>query len=257
MDAPTHGPHIPEVPTPERQHRPQPQPQLQPAPALLEREPIALSWSGGKDATLALLALLAEPELRVAALLTTVRESDALVATHEVPLALVEAQASALGIPLHVVKLPDHPTNAEYERRIGAAFRSLRAQGICRVAFGDLFLDDVRMFREAMLAPLGMRGVYPLWGRDTAELAVHAIELGVRALLVSVDTRALDPGFCGRELDVSLLAELPAACDPCGERGEYHTFVFDAPAFGAPVAFTRGRQADRDGMRHLALHPPA
>lgn len=207
-----------------------------------------LSWSSGKDSMLALAELRDDPSTEVVGLLTTVNEDADRVAMHAVRRTLLEAQAAALGLPLHVVEIPQACRNETYEQRMSAAVEAAIADGITRMAFGDLFLADVRAYREQMLAPTGIEPVFPLWGRDTTKLAREMVDRGVRATLTCVDPRHLDPGFAGREYDDQLLAELPQGVDPCGENGEFHTFVHDGPGFAHPLAVRTGEVVERDGF---------
>jgi uncharacterized protein (TIGR00290 family) len=207
-----------------------------------------LSWSSGKDSTLALAALRDDPSTEVAGLLTTVNEDADRVAMHAVRRTLLEAQAAALGLPLHVVAIPHACRNETYEQRMAAAVDAALADGITRMAFGDLFLADVRAYREQMLAPTGIEPVFPLWGRDTTELARELLDRGVRATLTCVDPRVLDAAFAGRAYDDRLLADLPPGVDPCGENGEFHTFVHDGPGFAHPLAVRTGEVVERDGF---------
>jgi uncharacterized protein (TIGR00290 family) len=207
-----------------------------------------LSWSSGKDSTLALASMRDDPSTEVAGLLTTVNEDADRVAMHAVRRTLLEAQAAALGLPLHVVAIPHACRNETYEQRMAAAVDAALADGITRMAFGDLFLADVRAYREQMLAPTGIEPVFPLWGRDTTELAREMLDRGVRATLTCVDPRVLDAAFAGRAYDDRLLADLPPGVDPCGENGEFHTFVHDGPGFAHPLAVRTGEVVERDGF---------
>ena len=216
----------------------------------MRAEPALLSWSGGKDSALALHALRTQGDepVRVEALVTTVTEGYERISMHGVRRALLYAQAAAIGLPLIEVRIPPKSSNEEYERAMRETLSPFGAKGISRVAFGDLFLEDVRAYRERLLASIGMTALLPLWGRDTTRLANEFIELGFRAVLVCVDPRQISAAFCGRELDRALLAELPASADPCGERGEFHTFVYDGPIFSQPVGIARGEVVERDGF---------
>ncbi|HEU4567618.1 MAG TPA: hypothetical protein VFR99_06235 [Marmoricola sp.] len=207
-----------------------------------------LSWSSGKDSTMALAALREDPAVEVVGLLTTVNEDADRVAMHAVRRALLIAQAAALDLPLHVVPIPQACRNETYEERMAAAVEAARADGVTRMAFGDLFLADVRAYREQMLAPTGIEPLFPLWGRDTTALAGEMLDRGVRATLTCVDPRQLDAAFAGREYDDRLLAELPQGVDPCGENGEFHTFVRDGPGFRHPLAVRTGEVVERDGF---------
>lgn len=221
-------------------------------------ERVVVSWSGGKDAMLALHELRAG-EHEVAGLLTNVRQRDGRASVHGVRGELLAAQAASLGLPLHTAALPAAPSNAEYLRIMGGALELLREAGATAVAFGDLFLDDVRRFREEQVRTAGLRALFPLWGRDTTDLANEFISLGYGAVLVCVDGEALPREFAGREYDESLLARLPRGADPCGENGEFHTFVYEGPHFAEPIRFARGETALRERrfwMTELIPEPP-
>lgn len=206
------------------------------------REPIILSWSGGKDSTLALAALQSDPRFDVVGLLTSVTSGYDRISIHGVRRSLLHAQARALDIPLHELTLEPAWPNEAYE----AAFLSAAAQlrdahpSLERMAFGDLFLADVRSYRERLIASTGLAGEFPLWGRETRALAEDFIQQGYQARLVCVDTTQLPATFAGRAFDAALLNDLPRATDPCGERGEFHTFVSDGPGFRTPVACVTG-----------------
>ena len=209
-------------------------------------ESVLLSWSGGKDSALVLHELVKDFRWRVTALLTTVTEDYDRTSMHGVRRVLLEEQAAAVGLPLEVVFITAGADTAQYERRMRETLERRKAGGTNTVAIGDLFLEDLRKYREDKLAQVGMSAVFPIWGRDTVELAHTFIRLGFRAVLTCVDTQALDRSFAGREYDERLLAELPEDADPCGENGEFHTFVYDGPVFGRPVGFTRGDVVLRD-----------
>lgn len=202
--------------------------------------PVTISWSGGKDAALALYHLLRDDRYQVAQLLTNVSAHYGRVSMHGVRVELLEAQARCLGLPLHQVRLPEVPTMAEYEQLTQTALQALRVQGSRHVAFGDILLEDLRAYREQQLAQLAMQALFPLWQRPAAELLREYLDLGFRAVVVCVNEACLDRSFCGRLLDANFLRDLPPNVDPCGENGEYHTFVFDAPYFTQPVPFRRG-----------------
>jgi uncharacterized protein (TIGR00290 family) len=208
--------------------------------------PVLVSWSGGKDSALALQALRREGGYEVRALLTTVTEGYDRISMHGVRRELVERQADALGLPLQVVLIPRDCANDDYARRMEAALQGQRDAGVETVVFGDIFLEDVRRYREEMLAPLGMRGLFPLWGEDTGALARELVRRGYGAVTACVDGHALDRRHVGRVLDEAFFADLPPGADPCGENGEYHTFVFDGPGFAGPVAWVRGEDVLRD-----------
>ena len=208
----------------------------------------ALSWSGGKDSALALRTLRDEHGLEPHALVTTVTSGYDRISMHGVRRSLLQRQADALGLPLVEVVIPPGCPNTVYEQRWMDAFASARLEGVEEVAFGDLFLEDLRRYREVLLAREGKRGLFPLWGRDTTCLAHEFIAAGFRAVLVCVDPKQLDGSFAGREYDDRLLAELPADVDPCGERGEFHTFVYAGPGFSEPIACRVGNVVERDGF---------
>jgi uncharacterized protein (TIGR00290 family) len=209
-----------------------------------------LSWSCGKDSA---YALGERPE--VTGLFTTV--SAGRVPVHGVPRELVEAQAAALGLPLHVVELPWPCPDAEYERRTGEALAAARAAGADTVVYGDLFLADIRAYRERTLAGTGLRPEFPLWGRPTGPLARDMIAAGLRAVVVSVDPARVPADLAGHEFDEEFLAALPEGVDPCGERGEFHTFVTDGPGFRAPVPVGVTGTGERDGMTVAEISPAA
>jgi uncharacterized protein (TIGR00290 family) len=212
------------------------------------REPVVLSWSGGKDSSLTLAALRADPCYEVVALLTSVTRGYDRVSIHGVRRELLEAQARAAGLPLVEIELDPLSSNDAYEAAFRDALNRVRAQfpTARAVAFGDLFLEDVRAYREQLLANTGFRPVFPIWGRETAALAAEFIAAGFVAHLVCVDTQQLAPSFAGRQFDRSLLAELPSTADPCGERGEFHTFVSDGPIFDRRIAVALGEVVLRD-----------
>src|SRR5688572_28281051 len=214
-----------------------------------------LSWSGGKDSALALHALLMEPTIRVCGLLTTVTEEYERVSMHGVRTALVSSQADAVGLPLHTVRIPPSASNVAYERAMVTAMTSLHADGVEAIAFGDLFLQDVRDYRERLVEPTGLRPIFPLWGRPTPPLARDFIRCGFKGVLVCVDPRQLDVSYCGREFDEALLSDLPESVDPCGENGEFHTFVYDGPMFCASIEAQRGSIVERTGFVFCDLLP--
>ena len=218
-------------------------------------EDILFCWSGGKDSAMALHALRAEPGVRITGLLTTVTEEYDRISMHGVRRALLERQAESLGLPLYAVLIPPHCVNATYEARMKNALEQHLAQGIRRVAFGDIFLEDLRSYREQNLARIGMEGLFPIWKRDTRELARELTRLGFRAVAVCVDPRALNSSFAGRELDHTFFSDLPPGVDPCGENGEFHTFVYDGPNFQRPIPFRIGETVQRDGFYFCDLVP--
>ncbi len=207
-----------------------------------------MSWSSGKDSALALHVARTSAEVEVVALLTTINETHARVAMHAVRESLLEAQAEALGLPLVKVPIPSPCPNAVYEERLGAAMERARSEGVRDVIFGDLFLEDIRAYREKQLAAVDMRPRFPIWGRPTAALAREMIDLGLEAILTCVDPRVLPARFAGRRFDAALLDELPASVDPCGERGEFHSFAFAGPMFKSTIPVETGEIVERDGF---------
>jgi uncharacterized protein (TIGR00290 family) len=208
-------------------------------------EKAVVSWSGGKDSALALSE--ARLDYEITALVTTVTADYDRVSMHGVRTCLLVEQAEALGLPLDTVPISQASTNAEYEERMRSALARHRAAGVSAVICGDIFLEDVRKYREERLFTGGLRGVFPLWQRPSAELARRFLALGFRAVLCCVDTCVLSAEFAGRLYDADLLAELPPGVDPCGENGEFHSFVFDGPGFTRPVGYTLGERMLRDG----------
>ena len=221
----------------------------------MTRPKALLSWSSGKDAAWALQVLRLVGDVEVVGLLTTTNAAFERVAMHGVREALLEAQAQAAGLPLWKVPLPWPCSNEAYESRMADVCARAVAQGIEAMAFGDLFLEDVRDYRIQKLAGTGLRPLFPIWNPDTATLARDMIQGGLKATLACVDPRALDAAFAGRAFDAALLAELPPAVDPCGERGEFHTFAWDGPMFRHPVSIRRGEVVERDGFVFADLVP--
>lgn len=218
-----------------------------------------LSWSSGKDAAWTLQVMRRTHPGAVAGLLTTTNQVFDRVAMHGVRRDVLEAQAQAVGLPLHVVPLPWPCSNDDYDALMGAAVARFVEDGFTHVAFGDLFLDDVRRYREERLAGTGLAPLFPLWQTaDTRTLAEEMIAAGVKATLSTVDPRVLDPSFAGRAFDRTLLAELPPTVDWCGERGEFHTCVWDGPMFAHPLSLVAGETVTRDGFvfADSCLSPP-
>jgi uncharacterized protein (TIGR00290 family) len=216
--------------------------------------PLVLSWSGGKDSAMALYKLLRDPAWKVERLLTSVSDEFRRVSHHGIREELLELQAQAIGLPLDWLRLPSSGgpcTNAVYEELVGQHLTRYVNQQIRHVAHGDLFLADLRAYRERNLARLGMSGVFPIWGRDTRELVESFIALGFKAILCCVDGRRLDGSFVGRRIDEDLLRDLPPEVDPCGENGEYHSFVYGGPIFQTPLEIELGQVVCRDGRYYI------
>jgi uncharacterized protein (TIGR00290 family) len=215
--------------------------------------PVLFCWSGGKDSALALHALQQCSDVQITGLLTTITDEYDRISMHGVRRSLLVMQAEALGLPLHEVRIPPHCVNPIYESRMEQALRAQLAAGVRTVAFGDIFLQDLREYRERNLARLDMQAIFPLWKRDTRELARDFCQLGFRAIAVCIDPKKLDRSFAGRELTPQFFADLPADVDPCGENGEFHTFVFAGPVFGLPIEVQRGEIVDRQGFTFCDL----
>jgi uncharacterized protein (TIGR00290 family) len=209
---------------------------------------VLMAWSGGKDSCVALHELQSAGGYEIAALMTTVTRDYERISMHGVRRELLARQAAALRLPLHEVFIPKAASNATYEAAMAEGLALHRAQGVETVAFGDLFLEDIRAYRDRMMGENGMTALYPVWGRDTGAFLRDFIAAGFKAVLVCVDLAKLDAAFAGRMIDETLLADLPPGVDPCGENGEFHTFVFDGPNFAEPVAIEVGERVERDGF---------
>jgi len=204
---------------------------------------------------MALYTLLRQKQFHIASLLTTVTETYDRVAMHGVRRELLNRQAQSIGLPLHEIFIPPQCVNSVYEARMAEALRRFYDQGVRTVAFGDIFLEDLRAYREKNLARIGMTALFPIWKRDTRELIRHFHEQRFRAIAACVDSRVLDPSFAGRELDESFFHDFPPHADPCGENGEFHTFVFDGPIFQSPIPVRTGEVVTRDGFVFCDLLP--
>ncbi len=214
----------------------------------IQRHAVAVSWSGGKDSTLMLESVLDDPTYEVIALVTTVSSAYDRVSIHGVRRSILHRQAASLGLPLHEVTLGATSSNDDYEQAFARGLRELEGTyaDVRTMAFGDLFLEDVRDYRERLLAQNGWRGVYPIWGRPTDALAEYFVGRRYEAYLSCVDTQQIDARFAGRRYDAELLTELPASCDPCGERGEFHTCVVDGPIYRERIRVVTGEQVLRE-----------
>ncbi|MDQ2935918.1 MAG: diphthine--ammonia ligase [Acidobacteriota bacterium] len=215
---------------------------------------VLMSWSGGKDSCLALYEIQ-QAQIRVAALLTTVTRDYDRISMHGVRRELLEEQADKLGLPLHQILISKDATNEEYEMKMAEAFSEYNKRGINSIAYGDLFLEDVKIYREQFLARQRMRGLFPVWKRDTSRFIKEFIELGFKAVVSCVNSRVLDQSFAGRIIDEAFLSSLPVNVDPCGENGEFHTFVYDGPTFNKPVKFSIGDTVLRETFWFCDLLP--
>jgi uncharacterized protein (TIGR00290 family) len=215
---------------------------------MISPEPVLFCWSGGKDSAMALHTLLQRSDIHIVALLTTVTEGYERISMHGVRRELLDRQVQSIGLPLHEVRIPPQCVNPVYEARMEEALRMHLENGVQTVAFGDIFLEDLRAYREKNLARMGMTALFPIWKRDTRELirSFHANRF--RAIAVCVDSKVLDPSFAGRELDESFFRDLPPQADSCGENGEFHTFVFDGPILHSPIHVRTGEIVNRDGF---------
>jgi len=218
-------------------------------------EAVLFCWSGGKDSCLALHELRRDHSREVAALLTTVTEGYDRISMHGVRRELLERQAAALGLPLEIVTIPPACTNVDYEARMEAMLAKWKARDVRHVAFGDIFLQDLREWRENNLARIGMEAIFPVWLRPTDKMVRDFLALGYRSVTVCVNPKHLNETFVGREIDEQFLAELPTQVDPCGENGEFHSFAYAGPDFSAPVKFTLGEKVLRDGFWFCDLLP--
>ena len=210
------------------------------------REKVIVSWSGGKDSALALYEILKTGRYEVLELLTTVTQDYDRISIHGVRRVLLEQQANALGFPLEKMLISKGTSDAEYESILLKALNRHKTNGVFSVVFGDLFLEDVKKYREGILSKIGMKGFFPLWKRDTRQLARMFIDLGFKAVITMVDSNFLGKDFAGRTVDAQFLSDLPSNVDPCGENGEFHTFVYDGPMFHEKILFTKGEVVLRE-----------
>lgn len=220
---------------------------------------ILLSWSSGKDSAWTLHTLRQQPDVEIIGLLTTFNETNHRVAMHGVRMELVEKQAEAAGVPLWSVPLPFPCSNEDYEARMRTVIERAQREGVTQVAFGDLFLEDIRAYRENMMAGTGIQPIFPIWRTrsDTKAFAHEMLENNLRTVLTTVDSKQLAPIFAGRMYDERLLNEFPATVDPCGENGEFHSFCFDGPMFAHPISIQVGETVTRDGFVFTDILPAA
>jgi uncharacterized protein (TIGR00290 family) len=216
---------------------------------------VVFSWSGGKDSAMALHALRRDPNFEVVSLLTTVTEGYERISMHGVRNELLRRQAESIGLPLEEVRIPPQCVNSIYEARMAEAVLRFRDRGVSHFAFGDIFLEDLRVYREQKLRQANMTALFPIWKVDTQELAARFLKDGFRAIAACIDPRKLDKSFAGRELDVSFFRDLPPGVDPCGENGEFHTFVFDGPIFHSAIPVEVAEVAERDSFVFCDLLP--
>jgi len=199
-----------------------------------------MNWSGGKDSSLALFDILQQKTDDVSALLTTVNSANNRISMHGVRTSLLELQAESIGLPLKKIMLPEMPSMSVYDEAMRNTMNEMKTEGITHSIFGDIFLEDLKSYRDTKLNEVGLQGIYPLWKQDSRKLVERSIALGFKSGVVSVIEKVLDNSFCGRLIDHDLLNDLPPNVDPCGENGEYHSFVFDGPLFKKPISFSKG-----------------
>jgi uncharacterized protein (TIGR00290 family) len=217
--------------------------------------PVVFSWSGGKDSAMALHVLLRDPQFEVVSLLTTVTEGYERISMHGVRNELLRWQAASIGLPVEEVRIPPQCVNPVYEARMAEAVLRFRDRGVLHFGFGDIFLEDLRAYREQKLMHANMTALFPIWKIDTRELAARFLSDGFRGIAACIDPTKLDKSFAGRELDASFFQDLPDGVDPCGENGEFHTFVFDGPIFHAPIPVQVGQVVERDSFVFCDLLP--
>lgn len=219
------------------------------------RPKAVVSWSSGKDSALALHEVQRTGDVDVVGILTTVTSAFGRVSMHGVRESLLDRQTLALGLRGWKVPIPSPCPNEVYEREMARVLGEIRQLGVSAVVFGDLFLEDIRRYREARLAEVGMQGLFPLWGRPTDRLAREMIDVGIRATVTCIDPKKLDRSFAGRSFDAALLDALPMGVDPCGENGEFHTFASASPSFRSPIGLAVGEVVDREGFVFADLVP--
>lgn len=218
-------------------------------------EKVLLSWSGGKDSAIALYELQQRKEYEIVSLLTTLTEGYDRVSMHGVRRSLLQRQAESLYLPLHQIFISKKASNEEYEAKMQATLTMFQKAGVSSVVFGDIFLEDIRKYREDNLAKIGMKAIFPIWQRNTAQLAQTFVDLGFKAIVTCVDSKFLNRTFAGRLIDEHFLSEIPPDVDPCGENGEFHSFVFDGPIFRSKISHTVGQIVSRDSLYFCDLLP--
>ncbi len=221
----------------------------------MAKQRVLVGWSGGKDSALAVWKLLNEGRCEIVALVSTITEGYRRLSMHGVRVELIRMQAERIGLPLVESLIPPNANNAIYEAALEAAIKPFVAAGVKKMAFGDLFLEDIRKYREGLLDRFGMEALFPIWNEDTQQLSREFIQSGFRAVVVCIDPRHVKADFCGREYDLDFLEELPETVDPCGERGEFHTFVYAGPIFREPIGIRRGCVVLREGFYFCDLLP--
>ena len=221
----------------------------------MEKQKAIFNWSGGKDSSLCLHKVLSDSKFNIKYLLTTLNGQNKRVSMHGVAEQLLDAQAESIGLPLKKLFLPEFPTMGEYDTLISDFFKNLMAEGITTSIFGDIFLEDLREYREKQLKTIGLKAEFPLWKIDTKDVARDFIDKGFKSIIVSIDKRYLDKSFAGRIYDDSFLNDLPKNVDPCGENGEFHSFVFDGPIFKNPISFKKGEVVYKQYKSHSKENP--
>ena len=219
------------------------------------KEKVIVCTSAGKDSTFALYKILKDKKYEVITFLTTVTEDYDRISMHGVRRVLLEQYAESLGLPLEIILISKKADNVQYEQRMNAVLKKYQKQGVNSVVFGDLFLEDIREYREKNLAKIGMKGLFPLWGMDTKKLANQFIKLGFKAVISCVDPKQIDKSFAGRFFDKQFLKDLPKTADHCGEKGEFHSFVFDGPIFKRKISLKKGKIVERAGFWFCDLIP--
>ncbi len=204
------------------------------------------NWSSGKDSSLALYEIKKDPTIHITQLVTTVNSHYNRVSMHGLRIALLEQQANAIGLPLDLIELPENPSMDEYNDLLSTKVNGYQKQGFEHCVFGDIFLEDLRAYREKQLKPFAITTSFPLWGRDTSFLIKTFVDLGFKAIVICINNQKLDHSFLGRVIDESFINDLPDAVDPCGEYGEFHTFCYDGPIFNEPIAFEKGEETYRE-----------